>query len=95
MKSRNYDREFKLNAVRLHTSGSKKASQVCKDLGIPDSTFSGWVKEYRENGEDSFRGSGKVKSSNEEMHRLKKELKDAQLERDILKKALAIFSQKK
>jgi len=75
MKSRNYDREFKLNAVRLHTSGSKKASQVCKDLGIPDSTFSGWVKEYRENGEDSFRGSGKVKSSNEEMHRLKKSLK--------------------
>jgi len=95
MKSRNYDREFKLNAVRLHTSGGKKASKVCKDLGIPDSTFSGWVKEYRENGEDSFRGSGKIKSSNKEMHRLKKELKDVQLERDILKKALAIFSQKK
>ena len=35
MKSRNYDREFKLNAVRLHTSGGKKASKVCKDLGIP------------------------------------------------------------
>ena len=95
MRSRNYDREFKLNSVKLHINGGKKANRVCKDLGIPDSTFSTWVKEYRENGEDSFRGSGKIKSSNEETCRLKKELKDAQMERDILKKALAIFSQKK
>jgi len=58
MRSRNYDREFKLNAVRLHPNGGKKASKV----GIPDSTFFLWVKEYSENREDSFRGSGKVKS---------------------------------
>lgn len=95
MRSRNYDREFKLNAVKLHTSGGKKPSEVCRDLGIPDSTFFGWIKEYRENGENSFRGSGKIKSSNEELCKLKKELKDSQMERDILKKALAIFSQKK
>jgi len=88
-------REFKLNAVKLHTISGKKMSRVCKDLGIPDSTFCTWVKEYNLNGEDSFRGSGKVKSSNEELYKLKKELKEAQIERDILKKALAIFSQKK
>ena len=95
MKSRNYDREFKLNAMKLYKNSSKKAREVSMDLGIPESTFSTWVKEYHENGEKSFRGSGKIKSSNEEVYRLKKELRDAQMERDILKKALAIFSQKK
>ena len=45
MRSRNYDREFKLNAVKLHVGGGKKTSKVCKDLGIPYSTFSGWLKE--------------------------------------------------
>jgi len=95
MRSRNYDREFKLNAVKLHKNSGKKAREISKDLGVPESTFCIWVKEYRKNGENSFRGSGNIKSSNEELYKLKKELKDAQMERDILKKALAIFSQKK
>ena len=95
MRSRNYDREFKLNAMKLYENSGKKASEICRDLGIPDSTFSVWVKEYRKEKDNSFPGSGKIKSSNEELYRLKKELKDAQMERDILKKALAIFSQKK
>jgi transposase len=83
MRSRNYDREFKLNAVKLHADGNKKASKICKDLGIPDSTFFGWVREYQKNGENSFRGSGKIKSSNEDLYKLKKELKDTQMERVI------------
>jgi len=94
MKPRTYDKEFKLNAVSLHKAG-KSAAQVCRDLGIPESTFSGWLKEYAKEGSDGFPGSGNIKNSNEELYRLKKELADAQLERDILKKALAIFSKQK
>ena len=95
MRSRKYDREFKLNAIKLYENSGKKASEICKDLGIPDSTLCTWIKEYRKNGENSFPGSGKINASNEKLYELQKKLKDVQMERDILKKALAIFSQKK
>jgi len=94
MKPRTYDKEFKLNAISLHKQG-KSAAQVCRDLGIPESTFAGWLKEYAKEGVDAFPGSGNRKDSNEELYNLKKELADVQLERDILKKALAIFSKQK
>ena len=95
MSSRRYDKEFKLNAISLYKKGDIKAAQLCRDLGIPHPTFCGWLKEYDKEKNKSFPGSGKIKASNEELYKLKKELKDAQIERDILKKALAIFSQKK
>ena len=89
-----YDKEFKIGAINLYKNG-KTQTQVCKDLGIPGATFSGWVKEYKIEKEESFRGSGKPKASNEAMHLLKKELEDVKLERDILKKAVAIFSRQR
>ena len=53
------------------------------------------MKEYEQHGEQSFPGSGKIKPCNEEYYRLKKELEDVKMERDILKKAVAIFSKAK
>lgn len=94
MRSKTYDKEFKLNAVSLHKAG-RGARQVCRDLGIPESTFSDWVKQYDQDGSDAFRGSGVVKASNQDNYALRKELEDVRLERDILKKALAIFSKQK
>lgn len=94
MRSRTYDKEFKLNAIQL-LKGGKSASQICRDLGIPESTFSGWVKEHKKEKGKCFNGSGNPKSSNEELLNLKKAYEDMKLERDILKKALAIFSQQK
>lgn len=94
MRARTYDREFKKNAVELYKSG-KTLSQVCKDLDIPGSTLNGWIKQYKVEGEKSFPGSGHIKASNQEMHDLRKELDNVRMERDILKKALAIFSKQK
>jgi transposase-like protein len=94
MKTRRYDKEFKLNAISLYKSG-KKAKVICKDLGIPEATFAGWLREYKQSGDTSFPGSGNIKDSNQELYKLKKELEDTRLERDILKKALAIFSRQK
>ena len=92
MKARTYDKEFKVNAISLHKSG-KSMGQVCRDLGIPGSTFSGWIKAYEERGEGAFVGSGNPIDKN--LYDIKKELEDVKLERDILKKALAIFSKQK
>lgn len=94
MRSRSYDREFKLNAINLF-KGGKSAARVCKDLGIPGSTFSGWVRAYDRDKEDSFKGSGNPLASEEELAMLRKEYEDVKMERDILKKALAIFSKQK
>lgn len=93
--SRKYDREFKLNCVKLYREGGKTFEVLCRDLGIPKSTFSGWLKEFKEQGEQSFPGSGKIKPCNEELFYLRKELADVKQERDILKKAVAIFSKPK
>ena len=95
MTTRNYDREFKLNAVKLYRESQKPMSKISKDLEIPISTLSGWVKEFASHGEESFPGSGKLKPCNEEVYLLKKQLADVTMERDILKKAIAIFSKPK
>jgi len=92
---RKYDREFKINAVKLYRESGKDLVEISEDLGIPKSTLRGWVKEFQEHGEESFPGSGIIKPCNEELYRLKKELADITMERDILKKAIAIFSKAK
>ncbi len=94
-KQRKYDQEFKFNAVKLYHERGKKLGQVADNLGIPKSTLCTWVKQNAIEGEKSFRGSGNVRSSNEELYQLRKELADVKQERDILKKAVAIFSKPK
>lgn len=94
-RQRQYDKEFRINAVKQYESGSKSLVQLAKDLGIPASTLSGWIKEYKQHGEQSFPGSGNMKPCNEEYYRLLKAYEDVKMERDILKKAVAIFSKPK
>lgn len=94
-KQRTYDKEFKLNCIKLYRDGNKSMEALCKDLGIPSSTFHGWLKIVDENGAEGLSGSGNIKPSNAEIYNLKKELLSITMERDILKKALAIFSRKK
>ena len=89
MGPKRYDKEFMLSVVELYKNG-KKPIDICKDLNLPDSTFWGWIYKDKTHGEKAFPGSGNP--VNEEMALLKKQLADAQLERDILKKAVAIFS---
>ena len=93
--NRKCDKEFKINAVKLFQEGNKKLVEVAQSLGIPDATLWTWVKEYKDNGNEGFRGSGHIKPCNEEVVKLKKELADVTMERDILKKAVAIFSRPK
>lgn len=94
MKQRIYDKEFKLNALELYKSG-KSGTDICNDLGIPMATFWYWLRQLKAEGATSFVGSGKIKPANDEAYRLKKELDAVKMERDILKKALAIFSRQK
>lgn len=91
-KTRKYDREFRINAVKHYESRGKSLREVGENLGVPIPTLSGWVKEYKEQGEKAFPGSGNIKPCNEEYYKLLKAYEDVKMERDILKKAVAIFS---
>ena len=86
-----YDREFKINAVKLYRESGKTLEELGKDLGVAKTTLYTWVREFKEQGEASFPGKGKLLPCNEELYRLKKQLAEVTMERDILKKATAIF----
>ncbi|MGA8165547.1 MAG: transposase [Waddliaceae bacterium] len=93
MKSqRQYDREFKLNAVNLYRESGKSLHNPASDLGVPMATLATWVKKFKEHGDRGFPDSGSLMPCNEELYRLRKELASVKQERDILKKAVAIFS---
>lgn len=91
-KNRKYDKEFKINAVRLYLKRGKNFREMGKELGIPFGTLADWVEEYRQEGEKAFPGKGYPKDDNLEITLLKKKLADALEDAEILKKALGIFS---
>ena len=80
-------------AVNLVFSG-KAPKEVAMELGIRTELVRRWRREYEQFQEGSFSGHGNVNMTDEqkEIARLRKALKDAQEERDILKKAVSIFS---
>lgn len=89
---RTYDKEFKLNAISLYINSGRSYKEVSDELGIPCNTLSGWVISHKKNGDEAFPGKGYLKPSDAEVIQLRKELAIAREERDILKKALGIFS---
>ena len=93
---RTYSEQFKRETVELSFNSDKTCKELVKDLGINYNTLIRWRKEYRDNGDLAFPGKGKEKLTPEqkEIKRLKKQLHNAQQERDILKKAVSIFSKK-
>lgn len=89
---RTYTKEFKVEATKLVQTSGKSMSQVAQDLGISDSSLSRWCQHSGEHGAQAFPGSGHQVPEQEELRRLKRELDVVRMERDILKKAVAIFS---
>ena len=84
---------FKIHAVKLSNERSN-ISELARELGILPTLLYKWRKEQIDFGERSFPGNGKLKLTpeQEKIRELKLKLKDAELERDILKKAVHIFS---
>ena len=89
---RTFTREFKQEAVQLVRSSNKSQAQIARDLGIADSTLHHWCQQFSEHGEQAFPGSGHQTPQEEEIRHLKRENDLLRQERDILKKAIGIFS---
>jgi len=85
MGRRSFNREFKLEAVKLVTERGMTASQVARDLGIGPNIVSRWVREFGADKKEAFPGRGQMKPDDAEVARLKRELARTKAERDILK----------
>jgi len=90
--TRRYTQEFKLEALRLLETSGKSAAELERDLGIGDGCLLRWKKAYAAQGEQAFPGQGRLTGDRERMRQLERENAVLRQERDILKKAVAIFS---
>jgi transposase len=90
---RKFDSDFKRQAVSMVTVGGKSCRAVERDLGISEGIVYRWVREEKTDPKNAFPGNGHLKPSMADVHNLLKENEQLRRQRDILKKALAIFSQ--
>ena len=88
-----YDKDFKQKAVELSYARGN-AKDIADELELPPELLYRWRREYQQYKKNSFPGKGKPKMTDQEREiaRLEHELRDAKMERDILKKAISIFS---
>ena len=86
-----YTSQFKQEAVRLVTEQGLSIAQAARDLGINDNLLSRWKKELEAQGPQAFLGQGNIQE--DELARLRREVEVLRREREILKKAVGIFSQ--
>lgn len=91
-KYRKYDKEFVVQAVKLVVDEGRKVAEVSRSLGVHENLLHKWKKQYLEDPMNAFPGKGHLKAQDEEISRLRKTLERAERDRDILKKAVAIFS---
>ena len=84
----------KLEIVKLSLSETETVKSIAERFEINPNTVYLWRKKYLKNEETAFPGKGnkEMTASEKEIAELKKRLREAELERDILKKAVGIFS---
>lgn len=95
-----YTAEFKREAVRLMTDGGQSPMQVAHTLGINRNLLGKWKRQLARaeeaqvagrSGYEAFPGQGRA--HDEELARLRREVAALRMERDVLKKAIAIFAE--
>jgi transposase len=93
-KNRHFSREFKRDAVQLVTEKGMPVGKVARELDIHPNLLHLWRRRFLAGGDKAFVGKGRVTAEEAEIKELRKELEKVKEERDILKKALAVFSKR-
>ncbi len=89
---RHFDLQFKLDAVRLMSEGGRTIAQLSRDLGVGLTQLRRWRAQF---GKDSAKRNGTTASrESAELEKALRELALVKEEREILKKALAVFSRR-
>ena len=87
-KRREFTNEFKLEAVKLAEKGDVPVAQVARDLGLHETVLRRWMQQFGK----QPNGTRLTPDEHEELIRLRREVHRVTEERDILKKAVSIFS---
>ena len=94
-KRRQFDRAFKVEAIRLITAEGRTSASVARDLGVSPNLLYRWKEQFDSDSKNAFVGTGNLSLEQCEFRRLQRELADVTEERDILKKAISVFSDRK
>ena len=91
---RQYSEEFKRDTVQLIESSDKPVAQIAREMGIHESQLYKWRRRYGKKREEDQTGRSREELE-AEVKELKREVLRLSQERDILKKAISIFSQER
>lgn len=91
-KRQRFTAEFKREAVRLLRAGERPAAVIARELGVPRNRLYKWATDLDAKGAGAFGGSGRPKTSQEELAKLQRENARLREENEILKKAAAYFA---
>lgn len=88
-----YTKEFKIGAARMVVEEKEKATKVARNLGIANSSLTKWIRDYKKHGGGAFPGKGLLAPADEQVRQLEKKLRRTEMERDLLKKTIALFAE--
>jgi transposase len=87
-----YTKEFKLDAVSLVLEKNYTQAEASKSLDINANVLGRWIKEFQSDDGQAFRRNGKLTPEQDEIRKLKAQVKRLEMEREILKKATVFFA---
>lgn len=90
--SQKYDKEFKIQTVKMIQEQGKPVAQVARELGVSDNTLYRWNNEFKQDPTNAFRGSGNLKIEEKTILDMQKRIRQLEMENEILKKAMHIFA---
>jgi len=93
MKNRKtYSKEFKLDAIALVRDQNYAVAEAARNLEVSAQVLGRWIKEAENDDGHAFRVNGKLTPEQEEIRKLKAQVKRLEMEREILKKATVFFA---
>ena len=88
-----YSKEFKLDAISLVVDQKFSRAEAARSLEINPNLITRWMKEYEEDNDgQAFRGNGKLTPEQEEIRKLKAQVRTLEMERNFLKEATVFFA---
>jgi transposase len=87
-----YSKEFKLDAIALVIEQNYSQAEAARNLGVNANILGRWIKEAENDDGHAFRGNGKLTPEQDEIRKLKAQVKRLEMEREILKKATVFFA---
>jgi transposase len=88
-----YTKEYKLDAVSLVLDQGYSRVEAARSLEINTQMLGRWIQEFGADGDSqAFRGNGKLTPDQDEIRKLKAQVKRLEMEKEILKKATVFFA---